>query len=100
MSSPAESRFERILASLILAATWAASGLLLTGLILWLIDRDGAGHALIVAGLWAFLGTPVLKLGAVSAAAAREGDRLTLAAAAAVMAILFALTLRDAASLL
>jgi hypothetical protein len=93
-----ESAFERAASLLAFAAFWAAFAMLATGLVLWLaLATKTTGHTLLVAGLMGLLAMPIVKLTTIVAAAIRQRDGLTLAATLAVLAILFALTLRDAA---
>ena len=74
-----------------------AMACLAAGVVLWLV-RPGSGLAasLLAIGLLGLLAMPILKLVAILVTSARERDWVTLAATLAVMAILFALTIRDA----
>jgi hypothetical protein len=93
-----DSAFERISSALLLVLFWTAFGCLAAGILLWLaVPGNQNGSLFLIAGLMGLLGMPVLRLVTIIAAAARQRDWLTLCATLAVMAILFALTLRDAA---
>ena len=93
-----ESAVERIGSVLTFAAFCAAFACLGAGLALGLaLPSDPTGSRLLVAGLLGLLGMPILKLVTIIAAAIRQRDWLTLGATVTVLAILFALTIRDAA---
>lgn len=81
-----------------LAVFWAAFGLLAAGLSLWLAfgDRAPAPRAL-TAGLMGLFAMPLLRLAVTIASAIRTRDRILLLSTLAVLAILLALTIRDAA---
>lgn len=88
---------DRVLPWLMLCVFWAAFACLAAGLVVWLAQpTGGAASALLTIGLLGLLANPLLKLLAVIAASAGERDWLTLGATLAVLAILMALTLRDA----
>ena len=96
----AESIPERALSTLMLAFFWIAFAGLTAGLILWLAaPAAAAGRHLLTAGLAGLIAMPILRLLAVTATAMRTRDHVLLSATLAVIAILFALTLRDAARL-
>jgi hypothetical protein len=96
----AESIAERALSTLMLVLFWIAFAGLMAGLILWLAaPAAAAGRHLLTAGLAGLIAMPILRLLGVTAAAVRTRDRVLLGATLAVIAILFALTLRDAATL-
>ena len=94
-----ESSFERILAAVILVAFWVAFTTLAAGLLLWLsFPASDAGPLCLSAGLIGLLAMPLLRLVWAMATAIRQRDWLMLCATVAVLVILTALTLRDAAS--
>jgi hypothetical protein len=99
MTSPRleESAAERFLATAMLVVFWIAFTCLGAGLSLWLSGGAVAGHTLMTIGLCGLLAMPMLRLIASLASAARTRDWPTMAATAAVLAILILLTLRDAA---
>ena len=98
-SSADESAVERLLSMLMLAVFWSSFACLAGGLALWVANHSSdAGPLLLVGGLLGLLVMPLLRLAAALAASIRERDWLTLAATLSVLMILFALTLRDAAS--
>ena len=93
-----ESAIDRIGSALAFAAFCAAFACLAAGLVLWLArPSDPTGDRLLVAGLLGLLGLPILKLLMIIAAAIRQRDWLLLGATVTVLAILFTLTIRDAA---
>ena len=96
--SAAESLAERLLSTVSLVVFSCAFASLGGGLAMWV--RDHASYAaalLLMGGLLALLSMPLLRLLIVLASAIRERDRLTLLTTLAVLAILGALTIRDAA---
>jgi len=94
------SGIERGLSLLTLAVFWTAFICLAAGLVIWLTVPPGTpGPALLATGFVGLLILPMLRLGAAIVSAAGTRDWITLAAALAVLAILCALTLRDAARL-
>ena len=94
-----ESSFERIVAAVMLVAFWAAFTTLAAGLLLWLtFPASDAGPVCLSAGLLGLLTLPLLRLVWAMAAAIAQRDWLMLAATVTVLAILTALTLRDAAA--
>jgi len=95
-----ESRAEAIVAALMIVVFWSVFSCLAGGLALW-VWGGGSGFAalLLNAGLLALMLLPTLRLVAAIATAHREGDWLLFASTLAVLAILFALTLRQAAQL-
>ena len=99
MASADESGLERVASLVMVVLFWAAFGCLAAGLALWLVDPVGRpGALLLVAGLMGLLTIPIVRLLGVVATSLRQRDWVTLWATLAVMAILFALTLRDASS--
>jgi hypothetical protein len=95
-----ESGVERALSLLTLAVFWAAFICLAAGLMIWLTVPAGTpGPAFLATGFVGLLVLPMLRLGAAMVSAAGTRDWITLTAALAVLAILCALTLRDAATL-
>jgi hypothetical protein len=95
-----ESGFERLTAVFMVAVFWMAFACLAGGLATWLaVPAHASGPLLLTAGLMGLLAIPLVRLLTVVAASLRQRDWITLWAAFAVMLILFALTLRDAASL-
>ncbi|MGH9309282.1 MAG: hypothetical protein ACRD1U_07905 [Vicinamibacterales bacterium] len=102
MTGPAsaESVAERALSTLMLVLFRVAFAGLAAGLISWLAAPAAVvGRYLLTAGLAGIIAMPILRLLAAMAAAVRTRDRVLLGATLAVIAILFALTLRDAARL-
>lgn len=101
MTAPAtESPVERVLSAVMLVVFGCAFAALAAGLALWVWQPHGdAGALTLAAGLLGLLLMPILRLAAAIATAIRERDWLTLGATLAVLGILCALTLRDAASL-
>ena len=94
-----ESSFERILAAVMLVAFWAAFTTLAAGLLLWLaFPASDAGAVCLSAGLIGLLAMPLLRLVWAMATAIAQRDWLMLGATLTVLAILTALTLRDAAA--
>ena len=94
------SGIERGLSLLTLAVFWTAFICLAAGLVIWLTAPAGTpGPAFLATGFVGLLILPMLRLGAAIVSAAETRDWITLAAALAVLAILCALTLRDAATL-
>lgn len=92
-------RIELGLLACLVLIFWIACGCLAAGVIWWLASPAAAGPGyLLNGGLLGLLVLPLLRLSAILVAAARRRDRVTLAATIAVLAILFALTLRDAAA--
>ena len=98
MTASCESSFERIVSAVMLIAFWLAFATLAAGLVLWLaVPSTDAGARSLTAGLLGLLVMPLLRLASAMATALRQRDWVTLLAALAVLAILTALTLRDAA---
>jgi hypothetical protein len=94
-----ETRLERILMLLMLLLFWAAFLCLVAGLGLWLLPHgDAVAAGFLRVGLIGLIALPVLRLVLALATAARTRDGILLAATVAVLAIVWALTLRDAAS--
>ena len=94
------SAFERSVSVLMLGVFWAAFGCLAAGLTVWLsMPAATLGMNLLTTGLVGLLAMPLLRLTETIASAARSRDWMTMAATLAVLGILFALTLRDAARL-
>ena len=95
-----ESSFERIVGTLMLVVFWIAFTSLAAGLLLWLaFPATGAGMTSLAAGLIGLLTMPLLRLAWAMASAITHRDWLLLGAAITVLALLVALTLRDAAGL-
>ena len=94
------SAVESLIATLMLAIFWSAFGCLAGGLVLWIRDHASPpGALLLTGGLLGLMLLPILRLAAAIAASYRRRDWLTFGSTLAVLAILFALTLRQAASL-
>jgi Protein of unknown function (DUF1634) len=92
-----ESPAERVLAVVTLTAFWSAFISLGAGLALWLFAPGvSTGEVLLRTGLIGLLALPVLRVIVTIATALRTNDWLLLKATLAVLAILLALTLRDA----
>lgn len=84
------------LSTLLLGLAWLC---LAAGTVWWVWRRAAPeAAALLSAGLLGLLALPVLRLASILAGAVRERDRVTIAATLAVIAILVAFTLRDAAA--
>jgi len=95
-----ESSGERIISAVMLAVFWAAFTSLAAGLLLWLSQPSNDGGALALAsGLLGLILMPLLRVISTLATAAARRDWLMLGATMMVLAILIALTLRDAARL-
>jgi hypothetical protein len=96
----ADSSFERIMSAVMLVVFWMSFSALAAGVILWLTfpARD-AGLLALAGGLLGLILMPLLRVVATLATAAARRDWLMLAATLTVLAILIALTLRDAATL-
>jgi hypothetical protein len=93
-----ESLIERLVAMLMLAVFVAAFACLAAGLAIWIVDHgDETAALLLVGGLLSLMLLPTLRLAAAIAEAHRQRDWLMLGSSLAVLAILFALTFRDAA---
>jgi hypothetical protein len=98
VTSPSESSFERIVSALMLVVFWTSFSALGAGLILWLAaPATDAGALAMAAGLLGLLLLPMLRVVWALATALAVRDWLMLGATLAVLAILIALTLRDAA---
>jgi hypothetical protein len=100
MTAPAdESSFERVTGAVMLVVFWVAFATLAVGLTIWItVPASDAGDLYLSAGLLGLLLMPLLRLGWTLATAIRRRDWLMFMATLAVLAILGALTLRDAAS--
>jgi hypothetical protein len=100
MTAPGdESSFERVTAAVMLVAFWVAFTTLAVGLTIWIaVPAGGAADLYLSAGLLGLLLMPLLRLAWTLATAIRQRDWLMFMATLAVLAILGALTLRDAAS--
>ena len=99
MTRPAESSFQRIVSALMLAVFWASFTALGAGLVLWLAaPATDAGSLAMAGGLLGLLLLPMLRAVWALATALASRDWLMLAATLTVLAILIALTLRDAAT--
>ena len=99
-STAAESLAERLLSIVSLVVFWCAFASLAAGLAMWVRDHTTYSAALLLmGGLLGLLVMPLLRLLIVLSSAISERDRLTLMTTLAVLAILCALTIRDAAGL-
>ena len=99
MTRPTESSFQRIVSALMLAVFWASFTALGAGLVLWLAaPATDAGSLAMAGGLLGLLLLPMLRAVWALATALASRDWLMLAATLTVLAILIALTLRDAAT--
>ena len=96
-SAETETSFERIIAAVMLVVFWAAFTVLAAGLTLWLAGSPEAGALALAAGLLGLLLIPMLRLISALATASARRDWLLFGATLTVLAILIALTLRDAA---
>jgi uncharacterized protein DUF1634 len=98
MRGPTESSFQRIVSTLMLVVFWASFTALGAGLVLWLAaPATDAGSLAMAGGLLGLLLMPILRVVWALATALASRDWLMLAATLTVLAILIALTLRDAA---
>ena len=99
-STSDESGLERVTSAVMLAAFWVAFATLAVGLALWIAVPASDAGALCLSGglLGLLLLMPLLRLASALATAIRRRDWLMFMATLAVLAILGALTLRDAAS--
>ena len=98
-STSDESSFERVTGAVILVAFWVAFVTLGAGLALWIaVPASDIGALYLSAGLLGLLLIPLLRLAWILATAIRRRDWLLFMSTLAVLAILGALTLRDAAS--
>ena len=99
MTRPTESSFQRIVSALMLVVFWASFSALGVGLVLWLAaPATDAGSLAMAGGLLGLLLMPMLRVVWALATALASRDWLMLAATLTVLAILIALTLRDAAT--
>ena len=97
MRGPAESSFQRIVSALMLLVFWASFTALGAGLVLWVeAPSADAGSIAMAGGLLGLLLMPMLRVVWALATALASRDWLMLAATVTVLAILIALTLRDA----
>ena len=97
-SSLDESSLERVTLAVMRFTFWAASVTLAAGLALWIaVPSSDHGALWLNVGLLALLLTPLLRLVRILATAIRQRDWLLFMATVAVLGILGALTLRDAA---
>ena len=95
-----ESSFERIVSAVMLVVFSAAFAALAAGLTLWLaLPASDTGALAMAAGLLGLLLLPMLRVVWALATAINRRDWLMFAATLSVLAILIALTLRDAAGL-
>lgn len=93
-----ETRVERILSAVMLVVFWASFTALAAGLVIWLaVPASEAGALALANGLLGLLLIPMLRLVWALAGASARRDWLTFGATLTVLAILIALTLRDAA---
>jgi uncharacterized membrane protein len=93
-----ETSFERIVSALMVVVFWIAFSALGAGLALWLAtSATDTGAVAMAAGLLGLLLMPILRVVWAIATAVARRDWLMLAATVAVLVILMALTLRDAA---
>jgi Protein of unknown function (DUF1634) len=97
-ATPRETSFERIVSALMLMVFWSAFSALGAGLALWLAtSATDTGAVAMAAGLLGLLLMPMLRVVWATATALAQRDWLMLGATLTVLAILIALTLRDAA---
>ena len=100
LAADADSSFERIMSAVMLVVFWTAFTALGAGLMLWVtLPGSDAGLLTLAGGLLGLICMPLLRVVATLAAAVARRDWLMLAATIMVLAILIALTLRDAATL-
>ena len=99
-TTPRETSFERVVSMLMLVVFWIAFSALGAGLALWLAtSATDPGAVAMAAGLLGLLLMPILRVVSAMATALARRDWLMLGATVTVLAILIALTLRDAATL-
>ena len=97
-ATPVETSFERIVSALMVVVFLIAFSALGAGLALWLAtSATDTGAVAMAAGLLGLLLMPILRVVWAIATAVARRDWLMLAATVAVLVILMALTLRDAA---
>jgi hypothetical protein len=95
-----ETSAERVMAAVMVVVFWTSFLALAAGLALWLaVPGSDAAALALASGLLGLLLIPMLRLIWVLAGASARRDWLTFGATLAVLAILIALTLRDAAML-
>ena len=95
--APRESVAERALGVVILFVFWTAFASLASGLALFVaVPGEPTGELLLRSGLLGLLLMPILRVLTIVATAARQKDRMTVAATLTVLGILLALTIRDA----
>jgi hypothetical protein len=95
-----ESSFERVVSAVMLVVFWAAFAALAAGLTFWLaLPSTDTGALAMAAGLLGLLLIPMLRVIRALATAIARRDWLMFGATLSVLAILVALTLRDAARL-
>jgi hypothetical protein len=94
-----ESIVERLVAVSMLVVFWSAFACLAVGLVLWVGNHSSDWGALLLAGgLLGLMVLPTLRLLVILVTSFRERDWMLFGATVAVLAILLALTLRDATS--
>ena len=99
MTRPTDSGFQRIVSALMLIVFWASFTALGAGLVLWFASPAAdTGPLAMAGGLLGLLLMPMLRVVWAMATALASRDWLMLAATLTVLAILMALTLRDAAT--
>ena len=95
-----ESGIERVVSAAMMAVFWTAFCGLGAGLALWLVrPMSVVGTRLLTGGLLGLLLIPMLRLLWAMATAAARRDWVLFGATVTVLAILLALTLREAATL-
>ena len=95
---PPETSLERIMSAVMLVVFWTSFAALAAGLAVWLaVPASDLGALALASGLLGLLVIPMLRLIWVLAGASARRDWLTFGATLTVLAILIALTLRDAA---
>ena len=95
-----ETSFERIIGAVMVVVFWTSFTALAAGLALWLAaPASDAGALALAGGLLGLLLIPMLRLIWALATASARRDWLMFGATLTVLAILIALTLRDAATL-
>jgi hypothetical protein len=95
-----ETSVARIMSAVMVVVFWTAFAALAAGLLLWLaVPASDAGALALAGGLLGLLLIPMLRLIWALATAWARRDWLMFGATVMVLAILVALTLRDAATL-
>ena len=97
LSADRESLLDRVIQRLMVILFWSAFACLGGGLALWLVNHhDNRAGVVLSSGLLSLMLLPTLRLIAVVGTSLRARDWIMFASTMLVLAILLALTLRDA----